>query len=80
MEASKDPMIALARRMDPQARAIRKEYENRVEARRPRNGELLSQAAVAVRGTSSYPDATFTLRLSYGTIAAGPSPGSRSQP
>ena len=34
-----------------------------------RNGELLFQAAVAVRGTSSYPDATHTLRLSYGTIA-----------
>ena len=67
--ASKDPMIALARRIDPQARAIRKEYENRVEGALARNGELLFQAAVAVRGTSSYPDATLTLRLSYGTIA-----------
>jgi hypothetical protein len=67
--ASKDPMIALARRMDPQARAIRKEHENRVEGALARNGELLFQAAVAVRGTSSYPDATHTLRLSYGTIA-----------
>ncbi len=67
--ASKDPMIALARRLDPQARAIRTEYENRVEGALARNGELLFQAAVAVRGTSSYPDATFTLRLSYGTIA-----------
>ncbi|HUM09993.1 MAG TPA: S46 family peptidase [Myxococcaceae bacterium] len=67
--ASKDPMIALARRLDPQARAIRREYENRVEGALARNGELLFQAAVAVRGTSSYPDATFTLRLSYGTIA-----------
>jgi hypothetical protein len=67
--ASKDPMIALARRMDPQSRAIRKEYENRVEGALARNGELLFQAAVAVRGTSSYPDATFTLRLSYGTVS-----------
>jgi hypothetical protein len=67
--ASKDPMIALARRIDPQARAIRKENENRVEGALARNGELLFQAAAAVRGTSSYPDATFTLRLSYGTIA-----------
>jgi len=67
--ASKDPMIALARRLDPQARAIRNEYENRVEGALARNGELLFQAAVAVRGTSSYPDGTSTLRLSYGTIA-----------
>ena len=67
--ASKDPMIALARRLDPQARAIRKEYENRVEGALARNGELLFQAAVVVRGTSSYPDGTSTLRLSFGTIA-----------
>ncbi|HEY1906755.1 MAG TPA: S46 family peptidase [Myxococcaceae bacterium] len=67
--ASKDPMISLARRVDPQARAIRKEYENRVEGALARNGELLFQAAVAVHGTSSYPDGTGTLRLSYGTIA-----------
>jgi hypothetical protein len=67
--ASKDPMIALARRVDPQARAVRKDFENRVEGALARNGELLFQAAVAVRGTSSYPDATGTLRLSYGTIA-----------
>ena len=69
VEASKDPMIALARRMDPQARAIRKEHENRVEGAQARNGELLFQAAVAVRGTSSYPDGTGTLRVSYGTIS-----------
>ncbi len=67
--ASTDPMIALARRLDPQARAIRKDFESRVDGALARNGELLFQAAVAVRGTSSYPDATFTLRLSYGTIA-----------
>ena len=67
--ASTDPMIALARRLDPQARAIRKDFESRVDGALARNGELLFQAAVAVRGTSSYPDATLTLRLSYGTIA-----------
>ena len=67
--ASTDPMIALARRLDPQAWAIRKDFESRVDGALARNGELLFQAAVAVRGTSSYPDATLTLRLSYGTIA-----------
>ncbi|HTS83249.1 MAG TPA: S46 family peptidase [Myxococcaceae bacterium] len=67
--ASKDPMILLARRMDAPARAVRSEYENRVQGAVARNGELLFQAAVAVRGTSSYPDATFTLRISWGTIS-----------
>lgn len=67
--ASSDPMIALARRLDPQARAVRKEYENRVQGALARNGELLFQAAVAVHGTSGYPDGTLTLRLSYGTVA-----------
>ena len=67
--ASTDPMIVLARRADPDARAIRKQVEDEVEAVLARNGELLHQAHVAVHGTSGYPDATFTLRLSYGTIA-----------
>ena len=67
--ASSDPMIALARRLDPPARAVRKEYENRVQGALARNGELLFQAAVAVHGTSGYPDGTLTLRLSYGTVA-----------
>jgi hypothetical protein len=40
-----------------------------VEAALAKNGELLHQANVAVHGTSSYPDATSTLRLSYGKIA-----------
>jgi hypothetical protein len=67
--ASTDPMIVLARNADPDARAVRKLAEDEVDAVLARNGELLHQAHVAVHGTSGYPDATFTLRLSYGTIA-----------
>ena len=66
--ASTDPMIALARRADPGARAVRKSVEDEVESVLARNGELLHQAHVAVHGTSGYPDGTLTLRLSYGTI------------
>jgi hypothetical protein len=69
VEASKDPMILLARRVDADARAVRKAHEDQVEAALARNGELLHQANVAVHGTASYPDATLTLRLSYGKIA-----------
>ena len=66
--ASTDPMIGLARRADPGARAVRKSVEDEVESVLVRNGELLHQAFVAVHGTSGYPDGTLTLRLSYGTI------------
>jgi Peptidase S46 len=69
IESSTDPMIVLARRVDSDARAVRKAFEDQVEAALAKNGELLHQANVAVHGTSSYPDATFTLRLSYGKIA-----------
>lgn len=68
IDASKDPMILLARAVDPDARALRKIYEEQVEAVLKKNGELLNQAHVAVYGTSGYPDATFTLRLSYGQV------------
>lgn len=68
ISASKDPMILLARTVDAEARAVRKMYEEQVDAQLKKNGELLNQAHVAVHGTSGYPDATFTLRLSYGQV------------
>lgn len=68
VEASKDPMIVLARSVDPQARAIRKRYEDEVEAPTRLASERIAQARFKVRGTSTYPDATFTLRLNFGTV------------
>ncbi|HYO66774.1 MAG TPA: S46 family peptidase [Archangium sp.] len=68
VEASKDPMILLARRVDTQAREVRKRYEDTVESVLKKNGELLAQARLAAHGTTGYPDATFTLRLNYGTV------------
>ncbi len=68
VEASKDPMVVLARRVDAEARAVRKRYEDTVEAVLKRQGERIAQAHVAVYGTTGYPDATFTLRLSYGAV------------
>ncbi len=67
--ASKDPMIVLARAVDPEARALRKTWEDEVDAVVRQNSGLLNQAHVAVYGTAGYPDATFTLRLTYGTVA-----------
>ena len=66
--ASTDPMIVLARRIDPEARALRKQYEDEVEAPTKQANEAIAQARFARDGMSSYPDATFTLRLSYGKV------------
>src|SRR5690348_139431 len=63
-----DPMIALAKAVDPIARAARKEYEDTVEAPVRVAEERLAKARFAVYGTSIYPDATFTLRLTYGSV------------
>jgi V8-like Glu-specific endopeptidase/molybdenum-dependent DNA-binding transcriptional regulator ModE len=68
VEASKDPMIELARLVEPDARAVRKIYEDDVEAVAKKNHELIAKARFAIYGTSVYPDATATLRLSFGQV------------
>src|SRR5712691_11276087 len=65
---SDDPFIKLALAVDPAARAIRKRYEREVEAVVQKNAESIAQARFARQGTGAYPDATFTLRLSYGEV------------
>jgi glutathione S-transferase len=69
MADSDAAMIHLARLVDADARAIRKRFEDEVEAPLKKNGELLAKARFAVLGRTSYPDATFTLRLNYGRVA-----------
>jgi hypothetical protein len=66
--ASDDPMIALARLVEPDARAIRKVYDDEVEAVVKKSHELIAEARFATQGRTTYPDATFTLRLSYGQV------------
>jgi len=66
--ASGDPLIELWRSVDPEARAVRKLYEDGVEAPERNATERLARARFAALGTSVYPDATFTLRLNYGTV------------
>lgn len=68
VDASTDPMIELARRIDPEARRLRKAYEDDVEAPSKKASEAIARARFERDGTSSYPDATFTLRLSYGKV------------
>jgi len=66
--ASDDPMIRFVLATDPTSRAIRKEHEDRITAPSDRAMEQLAKARFAVYGTSIYPDATFSLRLSYGAV------------
>jgi len=68
IEASEDPMIVLARKIDPEARAIRKHFEEEIESVAKKNEALIARARFQVEGTRTYPDATFTPRLSYGSI------------
>ncbi|MDQ2919410.1 MAG: S46 family peptidase [Verrucomicrobiota bacterium] len=65
--AAKDPMIELAQMVDDTAREARKAWEAQDEIKQEAYAEI-ANARFAVEGTSSYPDATFTLRLSYGTL------------
>ncbi len=66
--ASSDPLVALARIIDPDARAARKVYEDEVESVVKKSHERIAEARFAAQGRSTYPDATFTLRLSYGAV------------
>jgi Peptidase S46 len=66
--AAKDPMIELLRSFDDEARAVRKKMETEVDGPLKRQQQLLARARLAVYGQSVAPDATFTLRLSYGTV------------
>jgi hypothetical protein len=68
VNASKDPMIELARSIDPAARALRKRYEDEVEAPVQPAAEQIARARFAASGTTQYPDANFTLRLNAGTV------------
>ncbi len=67
--ASSDPLLKFVASYDAEARAARKKFEEEVEGPLKRQQERLAQARFAVYGDTSYPDATFTLRLSYGRVA-----------
>ncbi len=68
IDASTDPMIRFAASLNDELLAVRKNYEARVDAPTRAAAEKIAKARFAVYGTSVDPDATFTLRLSYGTV------------
>jgi len=75
VEASTDPMVAMARRVDPIRREQIKWFEDNVQSVDERAGEMMGKARFAVYGKNTYPDATFTLRLSYGQVLGYPMNG-----
>jgi hypothetical protein len=68
IDASTDPMIQLAKTIDARARALRKDYEDKVEAPVRASAEKIAQLRFAALGTSVAPDANFTLRLTFGSV------------
>jgi hypothetical protein len=80
IKASKDPMIQLARAIDDDARALRSTYESQVEGPVARAQQAIAEARFKAYGTSIYPDATSTLRLSHGAVAGWVEAGSKVDP
>ena len=68
IDASTDPLIVAMRTIEPSARAVRKEFEDKVDSVLHRDGTLVAKARFAQSGFNQPPDATFTLRLSYGAV------------
>jgi hypothetical protein len=68
VEASEDPMILMARALDADARALRQRLEDEVDGPEKQGYAKISAARFELDGESVYPDATFTLRLAFGTV------------
>ncbi|HYC97421.1 S46 family peptidase [Brevundimonas sp.] len=63
-----DPLLAFVAANDAAAKAIADRWAAEVNAPTARAAEKVAQARFAVYGTNQYPDATFSLRLSYGEV------------
>src|SRR5436189_48967 len=77
VSTSTDPLVVLARKADRFVRELRKQYEDTVESVMTAAEEKIAKARFAIYGKSVYPDATFTLRLAYGTVQGYPMNGTK---
>jgi len=78
--ASTDPMIEAARRVDPIVRETYIRLRDTINSALTRASEQLGKARFQIYGKNAYPDATFTLRLSYGTVDGYPYNGTIAPP
>ncbi|MCA1849517.1 MAG: S46 family peptidase, partial [Acidobacteria bacterium] len=65
---SDDPLIALARDVEPIIRELRAWNESKIKSVEASAGQKIAQARFAVYGKNAYPDANANLRLSYGKV------------
>ena len=72
---SNDPMIILMREYDAMSREMNSWQDENVSSLITPAGEKIGNARFAVYGKEKYPDATFTLRLAYGTVKGYPMNG-----
>jgi hypothetical protein len=79
IKASNDPLIVLGRAIDPIVRTAKKTLDREVTSVTSAAREKIGRSRFAVYGTSAYPDATFTLRLSYGRVSGYPMNGTKAQ-
>jgi peptidase S46-like protein len=68
IDASTDPLIVAMRAIEPDARAARKQFDDKVDSVVRRDGTIIAKARFSQSGFTQPPDATFTLRLSYGVV------------
>lgn len=80
VNSSSDPMIVLARNLDPMTRDLEKRFDDQIQSILTAAGEKIGKARFAAYGKTAYPDATFTLRLSYGTVKSYPMNGTIAPP
>jgi len=80
IDAFHDPLLDFARKLDGPARTVRTDYEDSVKAVITKNSALIAKARFALYGRNNYPDATFTLRLTYGAVAGYQENGHRVDP
>ncbi len=74
VDAARDPMIDLARLIDPESRELRQVVETQGEIKEQAHARI-AKVRWAIEGAGTYPDATFTLRLAFGTVKGYPENG-----
>jgi len=79
LRKSRDPLVLMARTLDPRSREIKRRHDAlalQIDGQNTR----IARARYALEGPSTYPEADFTLRLSYGALKPYPAQGTLQPP
>ena len=79
LEQCQDPLLLLAQKLDAPSREVKRQYEA-LEAQVLEHNTRIAKARFALQGKNTYPEATFTLRLSYGAVQTYPAEGTLQPP